>query len=143
MSQSAFSMSSLRAPFTSALALASSLLAYGAEAVPRPSGADYCTSFGASLQLQDTKVLQTTYYSNAQNYTVVGADPTCDSTAEVSVPLCRLTLLVDTSASSQVQIEVYLPDDWSGRVASVGNGGLNGCMDQTHLYHYVLYSLIL
>jgi hypothetical protein len=96
---------------------------------PLYGGEEYCQSFAKELNLKNTDVQNVTYYPNAQTVTVPlpGADATCSQSADVSVPLCRLSLLVHTSSSSQVKMEIWLPDDWSGRVAAVGNGGLNGC----------------
>jgi feruloyl esterase len=120
-------MPSIRFLSTSVLSLFS---AFGADtAVTRPSGSEHCQKFGSQLQLASTKVLHTTYYGAPQTFDLPGASKTCDLTASASSPLCRISLLVNTSSSSQVQIEIWLPDEWSGRVASVGNGGLNGCMD--------------
>lgn len=78
--------------------------------------------------MSDVKVLHTTYYTG--NETIPLDDLLCNrpgATVGVQTALCRIALLVDTSATSQVQLEAWLPDEWSERVAVVGNGGLNGC----------------
>jgi feruloyl esterase len=93
---------------------------------PRHGGPEHCRTFGKELKIKNTDVQNVTYYSNAQTVQLPGADA-CSQSTDVSVPLCRLSLLVHTSSSSQVKMEIWLPDDWSGRVAAVGNGGLNGC----------------
>jgi hypothetical protein len=94
---------------------------------PRHGGPEHCRTFGKELKRKNTDVQNVTYYSNAQTVQLPGADATCSQSTDVSVPLCRLSLFVHTSSSSQVKMEIWLPDDWSGRVAAVGNGGLNGC----------------
>jgi feruloyl esterase len=100
----------------------------------RYGSVEQCQNLGETLKLEDTEVLDTTYYSQAQTVQLPGADPTCNWSAQISAPLCRVSLLVHTSSTSQVKMEVWLPDDWSGRVAAVGNGGLNGCkLSGTHL----------
>lgn len=113
------------------LATLAGLLSYGSAAVTG-TYSSRCTSFGASLAFPNTTVLHTTYYPDAQNFTLPGADPTCQLSAENYVPLCRIAMLVDTTDSSQVVMEAWLPDKWSGRVGTVGNGGLGGCLYSPH-----------
>ncbi|KAI5820797.1 tannase and feruloyl esterase [Pyronema omphalodes] len=102
--------------------------------------ADHCVSFGASLNLPNTKVLHTTHLSGNQTFSLPGADPTCDQSTTAAASLCRLSLLVNTTTSSQVQMELWLPDDWSGRTSVVGNGGLNGCIDYANLNYLSSYN---
>lgn len=45
-----------------------------------------------------------------------------------TVEICRLAMAVQTSNSSQIIMEAWLPRNWTGRFMSGGNGGLNGCM---------------
>ncbi|KAF8251474.1 tannase and feruloyl esterase [Wilcoxina mikolae CBS 423.85] len=118
----------------SALALAVTFPSLSqSRATPRYGGADYCYAFGKGLVLEDTQVLNTTYHSVAQTIAITSTDPTCDQTAQVPLPLCRITLLVTTSPSSKVEMEIWLPDEWSQRIGAVGNGGLNGCVDHSSL----------
>ncbi|KAI0635862.1 feruloyl esterase-like protein [Trametes polyzona] len=50
---------------------------------------------------------------------------------------CRVELVVTTNATagSTALAEVWLPDDWNGRVLTVGNGGLAGGVTVTELGH--------
>ncbi|KAF8252777.1 tannase and feruloyl esterase [Wilcoxina mikolae CBS 423.85] len=126
-------MPSIRLLPTSALSLASALF-FGVDASAiRYGGSEHCQKFGSQLKLDKTTVLHTTYIASKQTFDLPGASMTCDLNATASSPLCRISLLVDTSSSSQVQMEIWLPDEWSGRVATVGNGGLNGCIDYSNL----------
>ncbi|KAL3480816.1 Tannase/feruloyl esterase [Aspergillus californicus] len=57
------------------------------------------------------------------------ADPTCGRPSQhVSVNICRVILQVATSRRSSIKMEAWLPERWSGRFLSTGNGGLGGCI---------------
>lgn len=47
--------------------------------------------------------------------------------ASIPVGVCRLHLRVETTSTSEVHIEVWLPENWTGRLLTTGNGGLAGC----------------
>ncbi|KAF7366036.1 Carboxylic ester hydrolase [Mycena venus] len=48
-------------------------------------------------------------------------------------PLCRVQLVINTTSTSAVHAEAWLPDTWFGRFLALGNGGLGGCVDYTGL----------
>jgi len=50
-----------------------------------------------------------------------------------SAPLCRVQFRVNTSETSEIKAEAWLPDEWSGRFLALGNGGLGGCVDYLNL----------
>jgi len=61
------------------------------------------------------------------NFTA-SADPTCFQPSYInSVDVCRVAGVVNTSSTSSVTFEMWLPDTWYGRVLTAGNGGLGGC----------------
>ena len=86
--------------------------------------ASTCTSLKDSLSIANTTILDAIYYSGSANVSVLG---TCDTSALIEVPLCRVQFRVDTSNSSNITAEAWLPTDWSGRFLALGNGGLGGC----------------
>ncbi|CDO74946.1 hypothetical protein BN946_scf184945.g18 [Trametes cinnabarina] len=53
---------------------------------------------------------------------------------------CRVELVITTNATagSTALTEVWLPDDWNGRVLTVGNGGLAGGVTVTELGHIAI-----
>lgn len=56
----------------------------------------------------------------------------CTSEAHVSSDICRVVGQINTTESSRVKFEMWLPlkeeeEGWYGRVLTVGNGGLSGC----------------
>ncbi|KAF3769552.1 hypothetical protein M406DRAFT_58845 [Cryphonectria parasitica EP155] len=62
--------------------------------------------------------------------TLTGNDASCAQTSQtVPVDLCRVSLQISTSNRSGVVAEVWLPEDWNGRLVTTGNGGLGGCID--------------
>jgi feruloyl esterase len=57
-------------------------------------------------------------------------DVTCGGPGEsraVSQDLCRVAMYVETSKTSGIHLEAWLPVDWNQRFISTGNGGLGGC----------------
>ncbi|KAF7360771.1 Carboxylic ester hydrolase [Mycena venus] len=87
-----------------------------------------CLSLRRNLQdLENTTILNTTYIAAPQNITTPGI---CRSTAPVtSAPLCRVEFVINTTSSSVVHAEAWLPDTWYGRFLVAGDGGLGGCID--------------
>lgn len=47
--------------------------------------------------------------------------------AVAPVDFCRVALNYNTSSTSRVYTEHWLPKDWSGRFLGTGNGGIGGC----------------
>ncbi|KAJ7622035.1 tannase and feruloyl esterase [Roridomyces roridus] len=90
-----------------------------------------CLSLLGTAHLENTTILQVDYIPEAMNVSTPGS---CQSTAALtSAPLCRVQLVINTTSTSAVHAEAWLPDTWYGRFLGVGNGGLNGCIDYTAL----------
>lgn len=53
--------------------------------------------------------------------------------------LCILTVNVTTSATSSYRFGLFLPEDWNGRFATVGNGGLAGAINWPSMGSIVKY----
>ena len=106
-------------------------LAFGAEA---QNSSDYeaaCSSLASSssssstFSALNTTIFNTTFYSGAADN--VAALGVCQSTANVSVPMCRVQFYTNTSDISAITAEMWLPTNYSGRMLALGNGGLGGC----------------
>ncbi|KAF2475507.1 putative feruloyl esterase [Lindgomyces ingoldianus] len=70
------------------------------------------------------------------NHTADGTNETCSlfaSPTSLPVNICRLALKAATSNSSSIILETWLPENWSGRFLSTGNGGLSGCIQYSDI----------
>ncbi|KAG5733877.1 putative feruloyl esterase B, partial [Termitomyces sp. T112] len=91
---------------------------------------DTCTALASGLQLENTTIISASHIPSAGTITTMGV---CQSQAAVSSPICRVQFVVNTTSTSAVFAEAWLPDTWYGRYLTVGNGGLGGCIDYSNL----------
>ncbi|KAJ6624184.1 tannase and feruloyl esterase [Mycena sp. CBHHK59/15] len=89
-----------------------------------------CLALKDNLHLENTTIIDAEYISSPANVTTPG---TCQSSAPVNTPLCRVQFVIVTTNTSAVHAEAWLPDIWYGRFLGVGNGGLNGCVNYVDL----------
>ncbi|KAJ7624364.1 tannase and feruloyl esterase [Roridomyces roridus] len=90
-----------------------------------------CLGLQKSLHLENTTILNVAYIAAPTNVSTPGS---CQSTAVVTAaPLCRVQFVINTTATSAVHAEAWLPDTWFGRMLGLGNGGLGGCIDYSNL----------
>lgn len=87
-----------------------------------------CADLKESYQAENVTPLYSELVPAGTDLLVPDLDPSCENTTTVVVDLCRLGLNVTTSDRSDIIMEVWLPQDWSGRFLSTGNGGINGCV---------------
>ena len=88
---------------------------------------DRCVSLSSNISIPDTTITSATRHP-ASTRVITGADPTCFTHfLRTSADMCRVTGVTRTSATSSVDFEMWLPDDWYGRFLVTGNGGLGGC----------------
>ncbi|KAG6860258.1 hypothetical protein C0995_013609 [Termitomyces sp. Mi166 len=76
------------------------------------------------LHLENTTILSAGHVSGPVNVTTPGS---CQSQAQVSSSLCRVQFVINTTSTSAVHAEAWLPDTWFGRFLGLGNGGVGGC----------------
>ncbi|KAJ8092145.1 hypothetical protein PM082_023969 [Marasmius tenuissimus] len=85
---------------------------------------------------QNTTLFQASVVPAGTQLQFPDTDPTCGPSPKV-VPadICRVTLEVETSPTSRINMEAWLPRNWTGRFLSTGNGGLNGCIKYPDLVY--------
>lgn len=78
----------------------------------------------SDLEELNATILSSTYFHRKSEVKAMG---TCQPAAEVVADVCRVQLAINTSESSSILAEAWLPTDWNGRFLATGNGGLAGC----------------
>ncbi|KAF7344078.1 Carboxylic ester hydrolase [Mycena venus] len=88
-----------------------------------------CLALQSTVAIENTMILDASYLPAPSwatpKLTTLG---TCGASAPYSVPLCRVQFHTNTSATSGLSGEMWLPDEWNGRFMGVGNRGLDGCI---------------
>jgi len=89
-----------------------------------------CSSIASELSIPNATVFLAQLVPAGTSITFPDSDPTCQpsgSSQLVPEDICRITMFVATSNRSGINMEAWLPRDWTGRFLSTGNGGLAGC----------------
>lgn len=88
-----------------------------------------CQAFLPDTKTENTFLEFTEYIPAGTNLSLPFNDASCARPSQfISVELCRIALLVETSNRSVVSTEVWLPRNWTGRFLGTGNGGIDGCI---------------
>ncbi|KAJ7871715.1 tannase and feruloyl esterase [Mycena olivaceomarginata] len=85
-----------------------------------------CLALKSSLNVENTTIIDVSYVPAGSKVATLG---TCAERADVSVSVCRVQFFTNTTTTSVVHGEAWLPDEWYGRFLGLGNGGLGGCID--------------
>lgn len=101
------------------------------------SFSEKCAGFSNSLASQfpnTTSVLSAEFIQAGTNISIPSTHPTCPGfNSVVPYNFCRVSLQSKTGPSSAVDLEAWLPSNWTGRFLEVGNGGLGGCFAYTDI----------
>ncbi|KLO15223.1 tannase and feruloyl esterase [Schizopora paradoxa] len=90
-----------------------------------------CLALRDRYDFVNTTVLGAIYYARpVESVPTLGI---CLPTAKIQTPLCRVQFTIETSETSVVTAEMWLPDTWHGRFLALGNGGLAGCINYKDL----------
>lgn len=88
--------------------------------------AEACQSLSSEIGLfnLNATILKSKYFHNVSQIVVKGDYQTV---ADIGPNVCRVQFVVNTSTTSSVEAEAWLPTNWNKRSLAVGNGGLGGC----------------
>jgi feruloyl esterase len=100
--------------------------------IPSSSFQSKCAALASSIELDQPFTINVAQYLPANatiDYKAEGLNETCSDAVAYPIPIgvCRLNLRVETTERSEVYMEVWLPENWEGRLLTTGNGGLAGC----------------
>ena len=103
----------------------------------RCSFRDRCLSFAPVSYIFNSSLTVLTYVPAGTNLTFPDNDPTCNRSSQVvAVDICRIGLSIPTSSRSSISFELWLPEAWSGRYLTTGNGGIDGCKAPCIVDHF-------
>lgn len=116
-------------PLWASLLTASTVVASPSRPKPSDDFKAKCASFGSKFTVDGGNVYFSQFVPAGTNLSLPDNDPSCTQPFVV-VPkdICRVSLSVATSKRSGLNMETWLPSNWTGRFLSTGNGGLNGCI---------------
>ena len=114
------------------MALSLAILACAAclswSAVAQASFQEQCLSFKPETYVYNSTREVLEFVPAGTNLSFPDNDPSCARPNQVvSVDLCRVALSIPTSNRSSFTYEHWLPQSWTGRFLSTGNGGIDGC----------------
>ncbi|KAJ4293579.1 Feruloyl esterase [Kalmusia sp. IMI 367209] len=126
------------------LLLLSGLLTAPGYSYPSATFQEKCKELANKIKLDYTFDVNIAEYlaPNATiDYAAEGMNATCDGTEAYPIPVgvCRLNLRVETTETSEIYMEVWLPETWEGRTLTTGNGGLAGCIQYPELAYGASY----
>ena len=104
------------------------LLALPCITVASPGFEQKCLAFKPGNGTIGTRLNVLQYVPAGTNLTFPDNDASCARASQkVYVDLCRITLEITTSKTSNISFEAWFPENWSGRFLATGNGGIDGC----------------
>ncbi|KAH6849163.1 Tannase/feruloyl esterase [Alternaria alternata] len=123
----------LEQPLQCALLSASSVFAapqsYPANGTTPAEFSSKCADVASKLAVDGAFVHTAEFVAAGTNLTLPLYDQTCaEASPPITADICRVALWVSTSERSGLNMEAWLPANWTGRFLSGGNGGLNGCI---------------
>ncbi|KAL0939178.1 feruloyl esterase B [Colletotrichum truncatum] len=103
---------------------------------------DDCLALNPQLTVSNSTANLLAYVTSGNTLTFPDQDASCNRGSQVArANLCRVALNISTSARSEVVVEAWLPEDWNGRMVTVGGGGLDGCVHTEDLAYATAHGL--
>ncbi|KAF2106849.1 tannase and feruloyl esterase [Lophiotrema nucula] len=88
-----------------------------------------CAAIVPKLHIENATVYFSQFVAAGTNLSLPDRNVTCGVPYQViSTDTCRVALYVATSNRSGINMEAFLPANWTGRFLSTGNGGVGGCI---------------
>ncbi|KAH8651214.1 tannase and feruloyl esterase [Xylariales sp. PMI_506] len=88
-----------------------------------------CLDFDPQSLIQNATLETVSFISSGTNLSFPDNDASCSRPSQVvEKNLCRVALHIPTSSRSGIVFELWLPEAWNGRLLTLGNGGLDGCI---------------
>ncbi|EED23097.1 feruloyl esterase, putative [Talaromyces stipitatus ATCC 10500] len=95
----------------------------------RENFSNRCDQLAKEIHIPNVTVNFVEYVANGTNVTLADNPPSCGQSNQVVLAdLCRVAMEVTTSNQSQITLEAWFPENYTGRFLSTGNGGLAGCI---------------
>ena len=88
------------------------------------SAPDACGQF--KLNLPNVELNSTTYFPPNATVSITTLQASINATNLPAFCRVQLVLTTNMTAGSTALTELWLPDDWNGRLLTVGNGGMAG-----------------
>lgn len=96
------------------------------------NAATSCASVAANLYIENATIFSVSHHAQGDVIALPGTVDSCggeSSLANATTDLCRIVLEVNTTSTSSVHLEAWLPDGWNQRFLATGTGGIGGCID--------------
>jgi feruloyl esterase len=91
--------------------------------------ANNCQSFEPETLVTNATRAELSYVSSGTNLTFPDNDASCNRASQVvRANLCRIALHINTTSRSSIVLEMWMPEEWNGRLVTVGGGGIDGCV---------------
>ncbi|KAJ3783996.1 Tannase/feruloyl esterase [Lentinula aff. detonsa] len=88
-----------------------------------------CSSVVPQMSIPNTTVYFSDFVPTGSIIELRDNDPSCGRPSQfVLEDICRISMYTSTSTRSGLNLEVWLPRNWTGQFLSTGNGGLSGCI---------------
>ncbi|KAJ8131692.1 hypothetical protein O1611_g1938 [Lasiodiplodia mahajangana] len=103
-----------------------------------PSFKEQCQLLPKLLQLPGVNTTSAEFVAANTTVQFPNVDPSCGRSSQTaSANVCRVVLQHATSSRSAIKMEAWLPENWTGRFLSTGNGGLGGCIQYADIDYAV------